>query len=192
MTAVTPIWPELSTEERHKLMLVAAVYSKPDDAGPEEIASEMFYAVQEVLRDRGAAKPTGGTSKTEMYKLFTELRKARQSVLMSADGIEDAITSLWPEMYQEPPEVDPRRNAEQLSEEMSKAVAIAPWGSRWKHLKTGNIYVVTGHCFLEATAAPAIIYTLEGKNGDQVWARDAGEFIDGRFLRQPYQPTKGA
>lgn len=75
------------------------------------------------------------------------------------------------------------------SKEMSlfEAATAAPIGSRWQHLKTDHTYVVTGHCLLEATAKPAILYKhVDGDGlGRPMWARDAEQFLDGRFFRMP-------
>lgn len=52
-------------------------------------------------------------------------------------------------------------------------------GTVWRHKKTGNVYVIIGTCRLEATNATAYLYT-SSSNG-VVWARDADEFLDGRY-----------
>jgi len=52
----------------------------------------------------------------------------------------------------------------------------------WKHVKTQQIYVVVGHCLLEATNEPAVLYSHVNGDGD-VWARQRLEFCDGRFLQ---------
>lgn len=59
----------------------------------------------------------------------------------------------------------------------------APSGSRWRHLKTGTIYLVTGHYYLEANCRPAIGYTPLYGAQTFAWVRDAEEFLDGRFER---------
>lgn len=58
-----------------------------------------------------------------------------------------------------------------------------PLASCWLHGKTQHRYVVTGHCLLEATLAPAVLYAREDGPRDQVWARPGEEFLDGRFKR---------
>ena len=68
-----------------------------------------------------------------------------------------------------------------LVRRLSDAISAAPQGSRWRHRKGGD-YVVVGHCMLEATVQPAILYRHD-EPGNLVWARDAGEFLDGRFTR---------
>ena len=62
---------------------------------------------------------------------------------------------------------------------MKQLETLAPTGSRWDHCKGGR-YVVVGYCLLEATATPAILYALDEPEAP-IWARDAGEFLDGRF-----------
>jgi hypothetical protein len=53
-------------------------------------------------------------------------------------------------------------------------------GTIWLHLKSGKKYVIIGMCRLEATNAPAYLYTsIEDES--VVWARDMDEFLDGRF-----------
>ncbi|MEP0155221.1 hypothetical protein [Pseudophaeobacter sp.] len=48
MTAPQPNWNQLTPEQREKLCKAAETYCEPGGPKPEEIASEMFYAVQEV------------------------------------------------------------------------------------------------------------------------------------------------
>lgn len=59
----------------------------------------------------------------------------------------------------------------------------ADWrtGTRWKHLKTGNIYVTVGGCRLEKTGEPAVLYRRADSDDDTIWARASDEFLDGRF-----------
>jgi hypothetical protein len=52
------------------------------------------------------------------------------------------------------------------------------WQPTHKHLKSGGLYRVIGHGFIEATVEPATIY--EATNG-VVWIRPSKEFNDGRF-----------
>ena len=68
-----------------------------------------------------------------------------------------------------------------LATDMRAAVDGAPVGSRWLHRKGGE-YVVVGHCLLEATVTPAILYSHDDP-GSPFWARAASEFLDGRFTR---------
>lgn len=55
-----------------------------------------------------------------------------------------------------------------------------PWGkqSKWRHVKTGNIYTVVGACRLEHSNSPAYLYM---DKAGIIWARDKDEFLDGRF-----------
>lgn len=59
-------------------------------------------------------------------------------------------------------------------------VAETPVHSVWKHLKTGNQYIVTGHVMIESTWKPGVVYS--GKDSFHI-VRDGDEFIDGRFER---------
>ena len=52
-------------------------------------------------------------------------------------------------------------------------------GSVWRHKKTGGLYTIMGTCRLEATNAPAFLY--RSWYDGTTWARDMGEFLDGRF-----------
>ena len=95
MIFASPSWDELTAEERYKLMEAAEVYSRPDDAGPEEIASEMFYVAQEVLRARGIAGRTAIESmvaKAERAELGEEAALWAQAAVNAADALRaDAI-----------------------------------------------------------------------------------------------------
>lgn len=63
----------------------------------------------------------------------------------------------------------------------------AEWtkGSVWRHVKTGKVYAVIGRCRLEATNRPGVLYTRP--EDGTVWARDADEFLDGRFERLTFE-----
>lgn len=50
---------------------------------------------------------------------------------------------------------------------------------RVRHLKTGNIYKIFGHCTYEPTNTECISYM--GEDG-RVWVRPAQEMEDGRFV----------
>jgi hypothetical protein len=58
----------------------------------------------------------------------------------------------------------------------------APINSKWQHVKSGGAYAVTGYAMLEATTRPAICYAHTGPE-QPIWARDAAEFLDGRFVQ---------
>lgn len=58
-------------------------------------------------------------------------------------------------------------------------------GTLWRHLKTGNIYVIVGPCQMEATWTPGVLYR-RADDRDALSpmgpiARDRSEFCDGRF-----------
>lgn len=48
--------------------------------------------------------------------------------------------------------------------------------AKWKHIKSGNIYVVVGNCFIESTCTPAVMYERESYTDPVVWVRPATEF----------------
>jgi len=58
--------------------------------------------------------------------------------------------------------------------------------SRWKHLKTGGIYIVTGRCTIEATLTDAVLYRSPVTDDATVWCRPLAEFMDGRFAPTPH------
>lgn len=67
-------------------------------------------------------------------------------------------------------------------------------GSQWTHLKSGQDYVVTGLCLIEADLTMGVLYraeTVSGKYADSTknpqWCRPASEFLDGRFQRKASQ-----
>ena len=57
----------------------------------------------------------------------------------------------------------------------------APYTSRWRHVKSGDVYVVKMHVLREDTLAPAVIYYPHLGDPDIVWDRVAEEFFDGRY-----------
>ncbi|MEO0678848.1 MAG: DUF1653 domain-containing protein [Pseudomonadota bacterium] len=65
---------------------------------------------------------------------------------------------------------------------MAMVQAEVPTGSVWRHVKSGGRYMVIGYCWLEATAQPAVLYARDEPESE-IWARDAAEFLDGRFER---------
>lgn len=63
-----------------------------------------------------------------------------------------------------------------------RGAAPPPVGSLWKHKKTGHVYVVIGHCQIEATNQPGVLYTpVWATSAPTVWARPTLQFMDGRF-----------
>ena len=56
-------------------------------------------------------------------------------------------------------------------------------GTLWQHQKSGGEYTITGHCMLEATRKAAVLYRCHETG--ILWARDADEFLDGRFEQLP-------
>lgn len=68
-------------------------------------------------------------------------------------------------------------------------------GERWQHVKRGTSYEVLGTALLQDAAGngvqeghPLVIY--RGDDG-LVWARGAGEFVDGRFVKVAATPANG-
>jgi len=57
-----------------------------------------------------------------------------------------------------------------------------PQGGLWRHLNTGDIYVVTGNGFLEASREQAVFYKRADTPDAVVWARSYHAFTDGRFV----------
>lgn len=58
-----------------------------------------------------------------------------------------------------------------------------PNGSRWRHVKSGNDYIVEAHVMIEKTMTPAVVYSRADHNERTRWVRPTEEFLDGRFLR---------
>lgn len=53
-------------------------------------------------------------------------------------------------------------------------------GAELYHHDSDGFYVVTGVCYLEATTQPALVYQSL-RRPEQIWAREFGQCIDGRF-----------
>ncbi|MTH95487.1 hypothetical protein [Roseibium sp. RKSG952] len=60
----------------------------------------------------------------------------------------------------------------------------APYFSEWRHLKSGQLYVVNMHVIQEATLEPAVVYYGKFADPREIWCRTAFEFFDGRFVRE--------
>lgn len=57
-----------------------------------------------------------------------------------------------------------------------------PVGSRWRHLRTGGYYIVTGLAMSEGDLTMLVCYRNVKSDPDTVpWARPAEQFLDGRF-----------
>lgn len=54
-------------------------------------------------------------------------------------------------------------------------------GSRWLHVKSGNVYQVTGKALREADLEPVVTYTRSDAGWHPAWVRPLSEFLDGRF-----------
>lgn len=60
-----------------------------------------------------------------------------------------------------------------------------PVGSVWVHSKSSTAYEITGYCWIESDAVPAVLYSkYDSDIPEPIWARPATEFFDGRFTRQ--------
>lgn len=51
----------------------------------------------------------------------------------------------------------------------------------YRHVKTGNRYIVVGVAYEEATLTPLVVYREWGNAYPMYWTRPATEFLDGRF-----------
>ncbi|MDP1530867.1 DUF1653 domain-containing protein [Rhodoferax sp.] len=59
----------------------------------------------------------------------------------------------------------------------SQPQAFAP-GTQLRHYK-GGLYSVVGHCLIEATLQPGVLYKpLQGDSQDVLWMRPLAEFHD--------------
>lgn len=80
----------------------------------------------------------------------------------------------------------PHGRTDELADELRKLAQLVPLGSVWEHRK-GHVIIVTGHCLLESTASPAVLYIEDG-DLRVTWARVGTEFLDGRFTRRGGRP----
>lgn len=69
-----------------------------------------------------------------------------------------------------------------MTDENWKAVmATGPTpGTRWRHVKTGGLYVIVDTAIREADGTAMVVYRSET---GVVWARPLSEFGDGRYVR---------
>ena len=75
-----------------------------------------------------------------------------------------------------------RLTDEQLAARCADASKSAPARSRWRHLKTGDVYEVRGVALTSCGLDPVVIYSCT--NGMRpAFTRPASEFLDGRFER---------
>lgn len=74
-----------------------------------------------------------------------------------------------------------RQDVTALMDDCAYLQHAAPFGSRWRHRRSGGVYVVQGVCVLEANQKAAVLY--RNTEGGPVWARNGREFLDGRFER---------
>ena len=53
---------------------------------------------------------------------------------------------------------------------------LPPWGTKWRHRETGDVYHLIGGVLIEATVAPAVAYSPV--DGTDVWVRPLDEFLE--------------
>ena len=70
----------------------------------------------------------------------------------------------------------------QALDQMALNKEVAPVGSQWRHLKRGDLYIVTEHSIGEQLMDPMITYTKIDERYVP-WTRHAEVFLDGRFER---------
>jgi len=64
--------------------------------------------------------------------------------------------------------------------------------SKWKHVKTREVYDLVGFCRREHDIAPCVIYRSE-LHPEEMFCRPVTEFFDGRFQLIPIpRATSGA
>ena len=76
---------------------------------------------------------------------------------------------------------------------MSSETVAVKQGQTWQHVKRGTTYEVIGIAELQAgqlQAEHAELVIYRGEDG-KLWARNSGEFTDGRFTRQQAEATRG-
>jgi len=71
---------------------------------------------------------------------------------------------------------------EQLSEMVRPATEAVPTGSRWRHSKSGGVYIAMQVALSEGGHEPVVIYREDRKDAP-IWVRVARDFLDGRFIR---------
>ena len=54
--------------------------------------------------------------------------------------------------------------------------------SLWKHVVSGEVYIIEGIVLDEADLTPMVLYHRVGEEIPHHWVRPAGEFFDGRFV----------
>lgn len=63
----------------------------------------------------------------------------------------------------------------------------------WRHKKRGSVYAEVGRALLQAATGPvgeaAVLVIYRGEGG-RMWAREEGEFEDGRFEQVPSGPAE--
>lgn len=79
-----------------------------------------------------------------------------------------------------------------MTEQPESAVEVKP-GDTWQHVKRGTTYRIVGTAELQMAfdalvdGSELVIY--QGDDG-KTWAREEGEFTDGRFVRLATQPAQ--
>ena len=57
----------------------------------------------------------------------------------------------------------------------------------WRHVKTGGLYSVVTTALNEANGGASQIVVYQSVTDGRIWARDAIEFNDGRFVKVEYE-----
>lgn len=55
---------------------------------------------------------------------------------------------------------------------------LIPYGTAWRHKKSGGMYVVTGVPILEANATPMVMYVGHQDGDNLEWLRPVEEFLE--------------
>lgn len=61
--------------------------------------------------------------------------------------------------------------------------ACTPVGSRWRHVNSGSLYEVKGHCVWEMTGEACVLYQCVAPESLVLWSRSGEVFVGGRFRR---------
>lgn len=182
----------------------AAERSAHVERGPRRIPGESFLvevspgvfqikAVAEALRERDAARVTLEAASDEIDKLL----KARDEALSNLDAaLAEAarVREALERIYRQPmvgsgvgaSYADGHDVARLYAANIAHAALAAKEpGRRWRHVERGTEYAEVGRVTLQAATGPAaegdtlVIY--RGADG-RLWAREAHEFEDGRFV----------
>lgn len=72
-----------------------------------------------------------------------------------------------------------RKPPQRFLDEAEAMEKSGPLNSVFIHTKSGQPYIITGYCWIEESAEPAILYSKEGSDTPEpIWARPASEFFN--------------